>query len=99
MSELDTYRLIREAITRELAGVGRLLDVGNGGVFEYDTSLVGSIVAVDLFLDSVPGSHFHAQRHRTAGIGARVARPRARATTRCFTRSSTTTSLDAPRAP
>ena len=57
-AELDTYRLIREAITREVAGTERLLDVGNGGVFEYDTSQVGEIVAVDLFLDQLPASHF-----------------------------------------
>ena len=58
VSELDTYRLIREAITREVAGTDRLLDVGNGGVFEYDTTRVGEIVAVDLFLDELPPSHF-----------------------------------------
>lgn len=55
---LDGYRNIRQAITSEVAGVGQLLDVGNGGVFEYDTSRVGSIVAVDLFLDQIPESHF-----------------------------------------
>jgi SAM-dependent methyltransferase len=32
--------------------------VGNGGVFDYDTTQVGSIVAVDLFLDRLPASHF-----------------------------------------
>jgi SAM-dependent methyltransferase len=57
-AELDTYRLIREAITREVAGADQLLDVGNGGVFEYDTNQVKSIVAVDLFLDQVPASQF-----------------------------------------
>jgi SAM-dependent methyltransferase len=57
-AELDTYRLIREAITREVAGAHELLDVGNGGVFEYDTSQVKSIVAVDLFLDQVAASRF-----------------------------------------
>jgi SAM-dependent methyltransferase len=57
-AELDTYRLIREAITGEVAGTPRLLDVGNGGVFEYDTSQVGEIVAVDLFLDQLPAGHF-----------------------------------------
>jgi SAM-dependent methyltransferase len=57
-AELDTYRLIREAITAEVAGAERLLDVGNGGVFEYDTDRVGEIVAVDLFLDRLPDSHF-----------------------------------------
>jgi SAM-dependent methyltransferase len=57
-AELDTYRLIREAITREVAGAHELLDVGNGGVFEYDTSQVKSIVAVDLFLDQMAASRF-----------------------------------------
>lgn len=55
---LDTYRRIREAIEREIAGARRMLDVGNGGVFEYDTWLVERIVAVDLFLDDLPDSHF-----------------------------------------
>jgi SAM-dependent methyltransferase len=58
VAELDTYRLIREAVTREVAGTGWLLDVGNGGVFDYDTTQVGEIVAVDLFLDRLPASHF-----------------------------------------
>lgn len=58
VADLDTYRNIREVITREVAGTGLLLDVGNGGVFEYDTSRVERIVAVDLFLDRLPVSHF-----------------------------------------
>ena len=60
VAALDTYRLIREAITREVAGARRLLDVGNGGIFEYDTGLVNEIVAVDLFLDQLSPSHFPA---------------------------------------
>ncbi len=56
--QIDTYRRIREAITREVAGTEQLLDVGNGGVFEYDTDSVESIVAVDLFLDRLPASAF-----------------------------------------
>lgn len=60
ISEIDTYRLIRTAIEAELTGTGRLLDVGNGGVFEYDPALVDSIVAVDLFLSEVPAQHFPA---------------------------------------
>ncbi len=35
-----------------------MLDVGNGGVFEYDTTSSSEIVAVDLFLDRLPASHF-----------------------------------------
>jgi SAM-dependent methyltransferase len=57
-AELDTYHLIREAITREVAGADELLDVGNGGVFEYDTTQVKRIVAVDLFLDQVAADRF-----------------------------------------
>ena len=57
-AELDTYRNIREALTREVAGTELLLDVGNGGVFEYDTNRVERIVAVDLFLDRLPATHF-----------------------------------------
>jgi SAM-dependent methyltransferase len=37
-----------------------MLDVGNGGVFQYDTGLIEEIVAVDLFLDRLPASHFPA---------------------------------------
>jgi SAM-dependent methyltransferase len=58
VEELDTYRLIREAVTREVSGIDRLLDVGNGGVFDYDTTQVGEIMAVDLFLDQVDKSRF-----------------------------------------
>lgn len=58
VAELDTYHHIRDAITREVAGTGLLLDVGNGGVFEYDTTQVEKIIAVDLFLDRLPASQF-----------------------------------------
>ena len=58
VAELDTYRLIREAITREVSGARRLPDVGNGGVFEYETDQVEEILAVDLFLDQLPSDHF-----------------------------------------
>jgi SAM-dependent methyltransferase len=60
VAALDTYRLIRESVSREVAGARLLLDVGNGGVFEYDTRLVDEIVAVDLFLDKLPPDHFPA---------------------------------------
>ncbi|MGA2162891.1 MAG: class I SAM-dependent methyltransferase [Solirubrobacteraceae bacterium] len=51
---LDTYRNVRRAIDREIAGARYLLDVGNGGVFDYDTRLVERLVGVDLFLDGTP---------------------------------------------
>jgi ubiquinone/menaquinone biosynthesis C-methylase UbiE len=62
VGRLDTYRRIRAAIERELVGVETLLDVGNGGVFEYDPRAVGQIVAVDLFVhehdDAPPNVEF-----------------------------------------
>jgi SAM-dependent methyltransferase len=51
---LDTYRKIRDAIDPEIAGARRLLDVGNGGVFDYNTDLAEEIVGVDLFLERAP---------------------------------------------
>lgn len=49
LGTLDTYRLIADTITRELRGTRQLVDVGNGGAFDYDPSVVEQIVAVDLF--------------------------------------------------
>jgi SAM-dependent methyltransferase len=54
--DLDTYRFIRSAIDAELVGIDRMLDVGNGGVFDYDVTRVREIIAVDLFLDAIDKS-------------------------------------------
>lgn len=51
---LTTYRNIRAAVNEAIEGTRRLLDIGNGGVFDYDTELAGEIVGVDLFLDETP---------------------------------------------
>jgi SAM-dependent methyltransferase len=51
VEQLTTYRNIRAAIDREVDGVDRLLDIGNGGVFDYDVHRVKELVGVDLFLD------------------------------------------------
>lgn len=51
VAALPTYRNIRRAIDAAIEGKGRLLDIGNGGIFDYDTSLVEEIVGVDLFFD------------------------------------------------
>lgn len=56
VQDLDTYARIRESINAAIAGVDTLLDIGNGGVFDYDTSSVRKIVALDLFLDALPDS-------------------------------------------
>jgi ubiquinone/menaquinone biosynthesis C-methylase UbiE len=57
VATLDTYGFIRDAVNESIAGAQSLLDVGNGGVFDYDTSLAGRIVAVDLFLDALPDDY------------------------------------------
>ena len=54
VNTLDSYRTMHKTITDKLSGVDTLIDVGNGGVFSYDTSVVNSITAVDLFLDQLP---------------------------------------------
>lgn len=51
-----TYRNIRREVDGAITGTRRLLDVGNGGVFDYDTSLASEIVGVDLFLDELATS-------------------------------------------
>ena len=45
---LDTYKNIRRAVNGALGGIGELIDIGNGGVFAYDTSALERIVAVDV---------------------------------------------------
>lgn len=56
VQELDTYKAIRGSINETLPGIDRLLDIGNGGVFDYETNIVGSIVALDLFFNDLPAS-------------------------------------------
>jgi SAM-dependent methyltransferase len=70
VDSLDTYRNVRRAIDREIAGTRRLLDVGNGGVFDYDTRLAGRVVGVDLFLEGTPP---HLADHITLRCGDALA--------------------------
>ena len=58
LERLVTYRNIRRAIEGEIRGTPRLLDIGNGGTFPYDTDLAEWIVAVDLFLEELPRASF-----------------------------------------
>jgi len=48
---LTCYKNIRQSVEHEVKGVNKLLDIGNGGFFNYDTSLVKQVTAVDLFLE------------------------------------------------
>lgn len=51
VNSLDTYVTMRNSIQRELQQVNSLLDIGNGGFFNYDISRIPRVVALDLFLD------------------------------------------------
>ena len=54
VGSIDTYASISAVLTEELRGVNRLLDIGNGGVFDYDTSSIKEIIGLDLFLNNLP---------------------------------------------
>lgn len=48
VSELKTYQRIFAEVSLAIEGAELLIDVGNGGVFDYDTDKAKHIVAVDL---------------------------------------------------
>ena len=50
VSKLATYVNIRNELATRLAGTRRLLDIGNGGVFDYPLEVAEEIVGVDLFV-------------------------------------------------
>jgi ubiquinone/menaquinone biosynthesis C-methylase UbiE len=50
VKNIDTYKSIHRFISAKVADANDLLDIGNGGVFAYETSGVRSITAIDLFL-------------------------------------------------
>jgi SAM-dependent methyltransferase len=58
VNALDTYRNISASINAELSGIHHLLDIGNGGTFDYDVSLLPELAAVDLFLEDLPSGSF-----------------------------------------
>jgi len=45
---LDTYKILYDEVTKHLAGCKKLLDIGHGGVFDYDTSKIEKIIGLDL---------------------------------------------------
>ena len=54
IQRLETYERIRKSINEAIVGARRVVDIGNGGVCDYDTELVGEITAIDLFFDDMP---------------------------------------------
>lgn len=57
VQNLDTYVTLKHYINNTIKGIDYLLDIGNGGVFDYDVSIVPRIVGLDLFLDKLPPSY------------------------------------------
>jgi len=52
LQQLELYRFITLAAAHETAGTKALLDIGNGGVFEYPISHIGRVVAIDVFVEA-----------------------------------------------
>jgi ubiquinone/menaquinone biosynthesis C-methylase UbiE len=77
IAEFETSRRIRSFVSERVRGVGHLLDVGNGGVFCYDTRSIEKITAVDLFLDQLPPDIVaqYIPRNATAKQGSALALP------------------------
>ncbi|MDB5611426.1 MAG: ubiE/COQ5 methyltransferase family protein [Bradyrhizobium sp.] len=79
VKNIDTYKTIHDFISAKVAGTNDLLDIGNGGVFAYDTSGVGSITAIDLFLGDlhphVVSKHFPQNCHPVQGSALALPEP------------------------
>ena len=73
VKELDTYVAIRAFTNEALKDINRLIDIGNGGVFDYDVDLVPNIQALDLFLDDIDTSSY--PRHITFKTGSALEIP------------------------
>lgn len=54
-ANLKLYQYIELMVIREIRGENEVLDIGNGGFFNYDTQLANHVTAVDLFLQDGPG--------------------------------------------
>ena len=48
IGKIDTYKILYNEITEIIKNTDRLLDIGHGGTFDYDTTAVNTIVGLDL---------------------------------------------------
>jgi SAM-dependent methyltransferase len=48
VGKIDTYQILFNKITQNVLGSRRLLDIGHGGSFDYDTKKVKEIIGLDL---------------------------------------------------
>lgn len=59
LQELEAYRYCSLTINQTIdAGVGEILDIGNGGIINYDAPKIKKIIALDLFLDENQPSEY-----------------------------------------
>ena len=77
VASIDTYARIRAAIDAALGSPGEMLDIGNGGVFDYDVGLPASLVALDLFLDRIDPADYPAHVRFVQGSALDVPLPAA----------------------
>jgi ubiquinone/menaquinone biosynthesis C-methylase UbiE len=77
VASIDTYRTLHDFVSERVAGVEELLDIGNGGVFAYETSSVGAITAIDLFFEDLPQDLIdkYFPKNATARRGSALALP------------------------
>src|SRR6185295_4248880 len=50
--EFELYRFIALAAAHETARTRSLLDIGNGGLFEYPIAHISRVVAIDVFVEN-----------------------------------------------
>ena len=48
VATIDTYKILYSEITNFIKSSNKLLDIGHGGTFDYDTSKVKEITGLDL---------------------------------------------------
>jgi SAM-dependent methyltransferase len=48
VNKIDTYQILFNEITNNISGSSKLLDIGHGGSFDYDTKQVKEIIGLDL---------------------------------------------------
>jgi cyclopropane fatty-acyl-phospholipid synthase-like methyltransferase len=58
--QLEIYRFIALAAAHETADTKALLDIGNGGLFEYPIAHIGRVVATDVFVEDTFAEHYPA---------------------------------------
>src|SRR5262245_19900790 len=73
VAALETYRNIFREVSAAVDGADVLVDVGNGGVFDYDTTHVKKITAVDLMF--TPDFNSPLPANAEAMLGSALALP------------------------